>query len=98
MGGVFTQAGSKADLTAPKSNFSFTPESGLNSDIAPCPKGAKSGSQRQELKRSGGSFGNSGKAQTFRVFLHKVMPLVRPEILLKTRSTERRIGRLQAGS
>jgi hypothetical protein len=25
--------GSKAALTAPKSNFSFTPESGLNSDI-----------------------------------------------------------------
>jgi hypothetical protein len=29
--------GSKADLTPPKSNFRFTPESGLNSDIAPCP-------------------------------------------------------------
>src|SRR5260370_25345948 len=39
--GVFTQPGSKADLTAPKSDFSFTPESGLNSDIAACPKSAK---------------------------------------------------------
>jgi hypothetical protein len=25
---------------APKSNFRFTPESGLNSDITPCPKSA----------------------------------------------------------
>src|SRR5258707_15266558 len=33
---VFTQPGSKAALTAPKSNFCFTPESGLNADIAPC--------------------------------------------------------------
>src|SRR5258708_5803892 len=32
--------GSKAALTAPKSNFRFTPESGLRSDIAPCPKSA----------------------------------------------------------
>src|SRR5258705_11846784 len=38
--GVFTQPGSKAALTAPKSNFRFTPESGLRSDIAPCPKSA----------------------------------------------------------
>jgi hypothetical protein len=30
----------KADLTAPKSDFRFTPESGLKSDIAPCPFGA----------------------------------------------------------
>jgi hypothetical protein len=29
--------GSKADLTAPKSDFRFTPENGLNSDIGPCP-------------------------------------------------------------
>jgi hypothetical protein len=36
MGGVFTQAGSKADLTAPKSYFRFAPESGLKLDIAPC--------------------------------------------------------------
>jgi hypothetical protein len=35
--------GSKAALTAPKSDFRFTLESGLNSDIAPCPKGAISG-------------------------------------------------------
>jgi hypothetical protein len=32
--------GSKAALTDPKPNFRFTPESGLNSDIAPCPKSA----------------------------------------------------------
>src|ERR1700737_1252898 len=35
--GVFTQPGSKADLTAPKSDFRFTRESGLKSDISPCP-------------------------------------------------------------
>src|SRR5260370_26209639 len=35
--------GSKAVLTAPKSDFCSTPESGLKSDIAPCPKSAKSG-------------------------------------------------------
>jgi hypothetical protein len=35
--------GSKAALTAPNSDFSLTPESGLNSDIAPCPKRANSG-------------------------------------------------------
>jgi|SRR5450631_350656 hypothetical protein len=32
--------GSKAALTAPKSDFRFPSENGLNSDIAPCPKGA----------------------------------------------------------
>jgi hypothetical protein len=37
------RSGSKADLTAPKSNFRFTPESGLKSDIAPCPGSATSG-------------------------------------------------------
>jgi len=35
--------GSKADLTAPKSGFRFTPESGLMSDIAPCLFRANSG-------------------------------------------------------
>src|SRR5258707_3409663 len=39
--GVFTQPGSKADLTAPKSDFRFATESGLKSDITPCPFGAK---------------------------------------------------------
>ena len=34
------RVGSKAALTAPKSNFRFTPDSGLRSDIAPCPKSA----------------------------------------------------------
>jgi hypothetical protein len=46
---VFTQPGSKAALTAPKSNFRFTPESGLNSDIAPCPKSARFGHQLSAL-------------------------------------------------
>src|SRR5437773_401043 len=41
--GVFTQPGSKAALTAPKTDFRFTPESGLNSDIAPSPKSAMYG-------------------------------------------------------
>src|ERR1700675_3828326 len=34
--------GSKAALTPPKSDFRFAPGSGLNSDIARCPKGATS--------------------------------------------------------
>jgi hypothetical protein len=34
------KVGSKADLTAPKSDFRYTPESGLKTDIAPCPKSA----------------------------------------------------------
>jgi hypothetical protein len=32
--------GSKTEVTAPKSDFRFTPESGLKTDIAPCPFGA----------------------------------------------------------
>ncbi len=39
------RSGSKAALTAPKSNFRFTPESGLRSDIVPCPKSARNGSE-----------------------------------------------------
>ena len=35
--------GPKADLTAEKSDFRFTPESGLKSDIASCPKTARVG-------------------------------------------------------
>jgi hypothetical protein len=35
--------GSTTDLTALKPDFRFTPESGLNSDIAPCPKSANNG-------------------------------------------------------
>src|SRR5882724_2311096 len=42
---VFTQPGSKAALTAPKSNFRITPESGLKSDIARCPFRATNGSR-----------------------------------------------------
>jgi hypothetical protein len=33
-----TVVGSKAALRAPTSNFRFAPDSGLKSDIAPCPK------------------------------------------------------------
>jgi hypothetical protein len=36
--------GSKGDLTAPKSNFRSTSESGLKSDTAPCPFRANNGS------------------------------------------------------
>jgi hypothetical protein len=41
--GIREQPGSKAALTAPKSNFRFTPDSGLNSDTAPCPFRANNG-------------------------------------------------------
>jgi hypothetical protein len=34
------RSGSKVDLMAPKSDFRYTPETGLRADIAPCPKGA----------------------------------------------------------
>jgi hypothetical protein len=42
---VNVAVGSKAALTAPKTDFRFTPESGLKSDIAPCPKSANTGSR-----------------------------------------------------
>ena len=45
-GDLNVRIGSKAALTDPKSNFRFTPESGLNSDIAPCPKSAMCGRLR----------------------------------------------------
>jgi hypothetical protein len=44
--GVFTQPGSKADLTARMSDFRFTPESGLRADIVPCPFRAMNGSEK----------------------------------------------------
>ena len=34
---LHVRVGSKADLTAPKSDFRFTTQSGLRTDIAPCP-------------------------------------------------------------
>src|SRR6266403_3353614 len=34
------RGGSKAALTAPKTDFRYTPESGLKTDIVPCPKSA----------------------------------------------------------
>jgi hypothetical protein len=37
--GLDVSVGSKAALTAPKSDFRFTPEGRLNSDIRRCPKG-----------------------------------------------------------
>src|SRR5712671_2137181 len=47
--------GSKAALTAPKSDFRFTPESGLNSDIAPCPFRANNGLTRRSKIDAGQS-------------------------------------------
>jgi hypothetical protein len=44
--------GSKTDLTAPKSNFRSTPESGLNSDIASCPDRASNGLMHRNKRRS----------------------------------------------
>ena len=41
-----TRNGSKAGLTDPKSDFRSAPESGLNSDIEVCPKGAISGCEQ----------------------------------------------------
>ncbi len=41
LGAANVAVGSKADLTAPKSDFRFTPENGLKSDIGPCPKSAR---------------------------------------------------------
>src|SRR2546430_9896533 len=38
---VFTQPGSLTDLAAPKFGFRSSPESGLKSDIEPCPLGAR---------------------------------------------------------
>src|SRR5216683_217497 len=43
--------GSKADLTPPKSDFRYTPESGLKTDIAPCPKSARNGLMHREACR-----------------------------------------------
>src|SRR2546430_16867145 len=40
----------KGALTAPKSNFRFTAESGLRSDIAPCPKSATNGLMRRSKR------------------------------------------------
>jgi hypothetical protein len=40
---VMSAPGSNAELMARKSDFRFTPESGLGADIAPCPKCANSG-------------------------------------------------------
>ena len=40
---------SLTDLTAPKFDFRFTPESGLKSDIGPCPGCAKGGSGQPDL-------------------------------------------------
>src|SRR5258706_15462830 len=57
---VFTQPGSKAALTAPKSNFRFTPESGLRSDIAPCPKSCHK--QTVVLKSLKGAVPSTGRS------------------------------------
>jgi len=44
-----SQLGPKADLTAPKANFRFTPQSGLRADITPCPFCARLGHQLSAL-------------------------------------------------
>src|SRR5712675_235394 len=44
---------SSTDLTAPKSNFRFTPESGLKSDIRPCPKSAIDRHIRPQINPAG---------------------------------------------
>jgi len=53
LGAADVSHGSKADLTGPKSDFRFTLESGLKSDIAPCPFRAMSDQSINgaELKR-----------------------------------------------
>ena len=57
----FTQPGSKAALTAPKSNFRFAPESGLKTDIWPRPKSAITGSEaRYSITSSARTRNNSG--------------------------------------
>jgi hypothetical protein len=45
----YFRVGSSTDLTAPKSDFRFTPESGLKSDIRPCPVRANTGSDAQPI-------------------------------------------------
>ena len=45
-GGVFTQPGSNSEVKLADADFRFTPESGLKSDIGPCPKSATSGLMR----------------------------------------------------
>src|SRR5258707_440301 len=52
--GADFRTGSKAALTTPKSNFRFAPESGLDPDIAPCPKSATSGSHSILVATAGG--------------------------------------------
>jgi len=42
--------GSKGDMTAPKSDFRYTPESELKSDIAACPFGADSVAKVQKAQ------------------------------------------------
>jgi hypothetical protein len=49
--GRHVRVGSKADLTAPKSDFRFAPESGLKSDIPPCPFRANFGSNPDAMRR-----------------------------------------------
>src|SRR2546423_2157087 len=50
--GCHVSVGSKAVLTAAKRVFCYTPESRLNADIAPCPKGAPKGDSCAAINRS----------------------------------------------
>jgi hypothetical protein len=45
-----SRSGSSTDLTAPKFDFRFTPESGLKSDISPCPFRANNGLMHRSKK------------------------------------------------
>src|SRR5258708_6498591 len=47
---LIDRSGSKAALTTPKSDFRYNPESGLKSDIAPCPKSARR--RREHLQQT----------------------------------------------
>jgi hypothetical protein len=47
------RCGSSTDLTAPKFDFRFTPETGLKSDITPCPFRAKTGSRSRLIDLCG---------------------------------------------
>ena len=68
--------GSKADLTAPKSDFRYSPESGLKTDIALCPFCARFGhasSYRREVAPTA-----SGQCDLRTVFPKVISGLRRP--------------------
>src|SRR6266436_1962280 len=66
--GVFTQPGSDSDLTAPMSDFRFTPQSRLKPDIAGCPKSAMNGSRRAHSITSSAVARSAGGIKRLSVF------------------------------